>query len=243
MRVSFRPLPALTVACTVLFAALIGLGVWQLHRLQWKLALIEQVNRNLSAEPLSLEQALALGSEAQYHRARLDGRFDNDKEAYVFATGLQGVPVFHLVVPFQVGHGAVLLVDRGIVPRDQRARATRTRGLIEGETTVIGVWRVPDPPGAFTPKPDLHARIWYSRDVRDIARADGVRLAAPIIVEADATPNAGGWPKGGQTEVNFRNEHLQYAITWFLMAVGLLGVYLAYHVSTGRLTLTRGTFT
>ena len=61
-------------------------------------------------------------------------------------------------------------------------------------------------------------------------------LLAPVLVEADATPNRGGWPKGGQTEVHFRNEHLQYAITWFALAAGLLGVYIAYHVSRGRLS-------
>ena len=49
--------------------------------------------------------------------------------------------------------------------------------------------------------------------------------------------NPGGWPKGGQTVVTFRNEHLQYAITWFALAAGLLAVYLAYHRSRGRLGL------
>jgi len=55
-------------------------------------------------------------------------------------------------------------------------------------------------------------------------------------VEADARANPGGWPLGGQTRVVFRNEHLQYAITWFALAIGLLGVYIAYHVSKGRLS-------
>lgn len=72
-----------------------------------------------------------------------------------------------------------------------------------------------------------------------MAGADHEVLAADVLIEADATPNLGGWPKGGQTEVNFRNEHLQYAITWFLMAAGLLGVYFAYHVSQGRLSFGR----
>ena len=62
-----------------------------------------------------------------------------------------------------------------------------------------------------------------------------LKLAAPVVVEADATPNPGGWPKGGQTRVAFRNEHLQYAITWFALAAALLGVYLTYHISRGRL--------
>ena len=60
-----------------------------------------------------------------------------------------------------------------------------------------------------------------------------------MLIEADTTPNPGGWPRGGQTVVTFRNEHLQYAITWFLMAAALLGVYLAYHVSRGRLGFSR----
>ena len=237
MAVSFRPLPTLTVVCTILCVALVALGSWQLQRLQWKRQLIAEVNRKIVAAPITLDAALAMGAGAQYQRVRLMGRFDNSHEAYVFGTGPEGAPVFHVVVPFRLDDGRLLLVDRGIVPRDLRSPAVRTRGLIDGETRLTGVWRVPDPPGAFTPKPDLVARIWYARDVASIARADNVSLAAQVFVEADATPNSGGWPKGGQTEVSFRNEHLQYAATWFLLAAGLVGVYLAYHVSLGRLTL------
>jgi surfeit locus 1 family protein len=241
MPVSFRPLPTLTVVCTITFAALVALGSWQLQRLQWKRHLIAEVNRNIVAAPITLDAALAMGDGAQFHRVRLTGRFDNGREAYVFGTGPEGAPVFHVVVPFRLDDGRALLVDRGIVPRDLRSPAVRTRGLIGGETTLVGVWRAPDPPGAFTPKPDLVTRTWYARDVGSIARADHVNLAAPVVIEADDTPNAGGWPKGGQTQVGFRNEHLQYAITWFLMAAGLVSVYLAYHVSRGRLTFGKTT--
>jgi surfeit locus 1 family protein len=236
MQVAFRPLPLLSGVCAVLFAALMALGIWQLERLSWKRALIATVTDRIAAPPVTLDSALALGAGAQYRRVRLVGSLDNAKEAYVFGTGVEGAPVFHVIVPFVDG-GRVMLVDRGIVPRDLIARSLRSRGLINGRTVVVGVWRAPDPAGTFTPKPDLSRRIWYSHDVVGIARADDIRLAAPIIVEADATPNPGGWPKGGQTRVNFRNEHLQYAITWFLLAAGLLAIYFAYHVSRGRLTL------
>jgi surfeit locus 1 family protein len=243
MRVAFRPFAMLSLVCAILFALLVALGVWQLQRLSWKLGLIAEVDHNMAVEPLSLDQALELGGDAQYHRVRLTGRFDNAKESYVFGTGVEGAPVFHVVVPFATDDGHVLLVDRGIVPRDLRSRATRSRGLIEGETTMVGVWRTPDPAGAFTPKPDLGKRVWYSHDIAGIARADAVHLAASVIVEADATPNAGGWPRGGQTRVNFRNEHLQYAMTWFLLAGALLVVYIAYHVSRGRLIFASGSKT
>jgi len=128
-----------------------------------------------------------------------------------------------------------MLVYRGVVPKEKIDPATRRAGQVDGETHVIGVWRVPDPPGWFTPAPDAAHRIWYAHDLAAIAKADSVRLAAPVVIEADATPNRGGWPKGGQTRVTFRNEHLQYAITWFGLAVVLLGVYISFHISRGRL--------
>ena len=232
---TFRPLLGVTIATAILFAMLVGLGVWQLQRLQWKLGLIDQVNRNLTAPPISLDAALAMGKGAEYRRVTLAGRFTNGQEAYVYGIGVEGAPVYHVVVPFTVDDGRTLLVDRGIVPRDLRNPALRPDGIDNHETKVTGVWRLGDVPGTFTPAPDLKQRVWYVRDVASIARADGVTLAAPALLEADATPNPGGWPKGGQTVVTFRNEHLQYAITWFLMAAGLLGVYLAYHASRGRL--------
>jgi len=228
----FRPLPILTAVCAVAFAILISLGVWQIQRLHWKLGLIAEVNHSLAAPPLSLDTALAMGTRAQYHRVLLDGWFHNDKESYVYASGPGSAPVYHVLTPFETRERRVLMVDRGIVPPELLDPAKRAR---VDERVMLGVWRVPDPPGMFTPSPDTAHRIWYSRDVRAIAAADHVKLAAPVIVEADAAPNPGGWPRGGQTQVTFRNEHLQYAITWFGLAAALLGVYLAFHISRGRL--------
>jgi surfeit locus 1 family protein len=230
----FRPLPIFTIVCTMMFAALISLGVWQLERLHWKLGLIAEVNRSLASPPISLDRALAMGAAAEYHRVLLDGWFLNAKEAYVYASGPDGAPVYHVLTPFETRDGRVLMVDRGIVPPGLVDPRKRARGQLD-ERVMIGVWRIPDPPGFFTPPPDLANRVWYSRDVAAMAAAGHVALATPALVEADAAPNPGGWPKGGQTQVTFRNEHLQYAITWFALAAALLGVYLAFHVSKGRL--------
>lgn len=234
MRLHFRPLPVFTLSAAAVFALLVSLGVWQIHRLHWKLGLIAEVSRSLTLPPVSLDAALAMGKAAEYRHVALDGRFENAKEAYVFATGPHGAPVYHVLVPF-VTDGRTLMVDRGIVPVERRDPRTRTAGLLHGERRLVGVWRTPDAPGLFTPAPDPARRVWYSRDVTAIAAADHVALAAPVVIEADAAPNPGGWPKGGQTKVTFRNEHLQYALTWFGLAATLLGVWLAYHVSRGRL--------
>jgi len=223
----------------MLFAILISLGVWQVNRLHWKLGLIAHVHRSMHAAPLSPDEALAMGPAAQYRRVALDGHFDDAKEAYVFGTD-GGAPVYHVIVSFTVDDGRVFLVDRGVVPKEKLDPATRLAGQITGETHVVGVWRTPDPPGVFTPAPDIAHRIWFAHDLKGIAKADGIaKLAAAVVIEADATPNPGGWPRGGQTVVTFRNEHLQYAITWFGLAAVLFGVYIAYHVSRGRLRFGR----
>ncbi|HVV26806.1 MAG TPA: SURF1 family protein [Rhizomicrobium sp.] len=234
---TFRPYPGMTFACAILFALLCGLGVWQLERLQWKLALIAEVNGHMAAPPVSLDRVLTMSpGDAQYRHVTLSGRFDHAHEAYVFTTA-EGEPVYHVLTPLRADDGRVLMVDRGAVPKDRLSPATRAQGNPEGETRVTGVWRTPDAPGFFTPAPDRAHRIWYARDLADIAAADGVTLAAPVVVEADATPNHGGWPKGGQTVVSFRNAHLSYAVTWFGLALVLLGVWLAYHISRGRIAL------
>lgn len=235
MRLYFSPIPGLTIAAGLAFALLMGLGIWQIERLHWKLALIAQVNSNLAAQPLTPDRALAMGNGAQYHRVALMGRFDNKNEAYVFTTGPDGQAVYHVLTPFRFVDGRTLMVDRGYIPLALRDPGARKAGEPDGVQRLVGVWRIPDAPGPFTPAPDLEKRVWYARDVTAMAKAERIALAAPVIVEADATPNPGGWPKGGQTVVRFRNQHLQYAITWFALAGGLLIVYLAYHRTRGRL--------
>lgn len=232
----FRPLLKPTLWFLPMFLVLIGLGTWQVERLHWKEALIAQMNASLSAQPLTLNEILKLpNTDAQYHHVALTGHFDNAKEAYAFATGEGGTPVYHVLTPLILGDGRALIVDRGMIPQNLRDPKTRAAGQLEGEQHVTGVWRTPDAANLFTPKPDLQKRLWFARDVEAMAAQDHLTLAAPVVVEADATSNPGGWPKGGQTVVSLPNNHLQYAITWYLMALGLLAVYLAWHAQKGRL--------
>ena len=241
MALRFRPYPGLTVAVAIMIAMLIGLGVWQVQRLRWKLDLIATMDRKMHAAPVMVDGGAAPFAptpENDYARVVIQGHFDNAREAYVFTTGPEGDPVYHVLTPFTTDAGHTYLVDRGMVPMEKRDPASRAQGRIEGETRVTGVWRTPDGPGLFTPAPDLVHRIWYARDLKAIAAQDHVVLSAPVVIEADATPVPGGWPKGGQTVVDLPNNHLSYAVTWFGLAAGLFGVYLAYHVSKGRLAWT-----
>jgi surfeit locus 1 family protein len=236
--IRFRPMfyPTLWFLPGVLLLA--GLGAWQVERLHWKEALIASVETGMRAAPVPLAEALAKGAaESEWHHVLVRGRFLHDKESYLFAQGPMGAIGVQVVTPFLEENGETVLVDRGFVPEALRDPGTRAMGQVEGDVAVTGVLRVSQEPGLFTPAPDLAKRLWFIKNVPAIAAATGVSVAVPVLIEADATPNLGGWPLGGQTRVDFPNDHLQYAITWFGLALALTGVYLVFHVRQGRLGL------
>lgn len=218
-------------------ALLIGLGVWQIARLHEKEMLIASVQAGFNSAPESLDKLLAAGAAgAEWHHVRVSGHFLHDKEQYLFAQGPMGATGVQVVTPFVQADGRIILVDRGFIPDQLRNPARRAQGEIAGQVSLTGVVRLSEKPGAFTPAPDLKTRLWFIKDVPAMAKAAGVP-ALPVLIEADATPNPGGWPLGGQTRIDIPNDHLGYAMTWFALALALLGVYFVYHHSRGRLTL------
>lgn len=233
----FRPALGPTIATALMLPVLIGLGAWQVQRLHWKEGILAALDRNMHAAPLSLDKSapIANTTQNQYLRVTARGRFDNDRESYLFASDIQGNAGYHVVTPFTTDAGRTYLIDRGYVPREKLAPYLRREGQLAGETTVTGLWRWQETSGLFTPAPDIAHRTWYARTATAIADANHLKLTQPVIIDADATPNPGGWPKGGQTIIDIPNNHLSYAFTWFGLAVVLMGIYIAYHVSQGRL--------
>ncbi len=236
----FRPQLVPTLCLLPLLAIAMGLSLWQVERLGCKENLLTKIETNLAAPPLTLDQVQALPeSAAQYRRVRVHGTYRHDQENYAFATGEGGQPEYHVLTPLILPDGRALIVDRGIIPIALRDPETRPAGQITGPQTVMGVWRKPDPANSFSPAPDYKNRIWYVRDVSAMAARAGLRLTAPVVLEADAAANPGGWPKGGKTVISIPNNHLSYAVTWFLLGLGLIGVYFVFHVQRGRLGLGR----
>jgi surfeit locus 1 family protein len=102
---------------------------------------------------------------------------------------------------------------------------------LTGTVHVAGLLRVPPDrkPSFFLPdnRPDLN--LWFWVDLPAMARQDEIADPVPFYIDADTTPNPGGWPKGGITRLDLPNDHLQYAITWFSLAVALIVIYVLYH--------------
>jgi surfeit locus 1 family protein len=216
---------------------LIGLGTWQLLRLAEKEQQTAQIEASLTVAPVPLpshtEWATLKPADYDYRRVSLTGTFQHDKEALAFgfiSVGVRGDTRegFFALTPFVLEDGSTVIVNRGFVPQELRAQSSRAPGLIQGAITLTGLMRVPEKKGTFTPEDEPAKNIFFTIDPLSIARARQIEQVAPFIVDADKSQVPGQWPEGGHTIVALANNHLQYAITWFALALGLMGVFFVF---------------
>ncbi len=214
---------ALLAAIALLLAAAgVALGVWQLERRVWKHSLITAVAERANASPVAAPGSDAWNKTtpqaAAYRRVRATGHFRHDLETPIQAVTEQGGG-YWVLTPLETGE-FIVLVNRGFVPPDRRDPASRTEGNPGGHVTVTGLLRVSEPGGGFLRSNDPATGRWYSRDVAAIVRAQRIEHAVPYFIDADATPNEGGYPVGGLTVLSFPDNHFVYALTWFALAAG-----------------------
>ena len=218
-----------TLATAIGLAALIGLGTWQVERLLWKAQQIGAREAQLTAPPTALPVSGADWAAWDFRKVRAIGTFRHDLEQLFGTYAIDGVLGYHVLTPLARRDGAAVLVDRGWVPADRAHPAARRQGELAGEVEVDGIarYRADAAPGWFTPENQPAERLWFSYDLPALERALGLELL-PVAIEADATPNPGGLPLGGQTLTELPNNHLQYVITWYGLAVALLAIYLVF---------------
>lgn len=227
---------AFAAAALVAAALLAALGVWQVERRVWKHELIEAVDARIHAEAVAAPGANRWGSinarDDAYRRVTATGRFAHDRETLVQAVTERGAG-YWVLTPLETPD-FTLLVNRGFVPKGRSDPATRAVGNVAGTVHVTGLLRVTEPEGAFLRANDPAANRWYSRDVAAIAKARELGRTAPYFVDADAAPNPGGYPVGGLTVVRFADNHLVYALTWFVLcALSLFFARRLWHMREG----------
>jgi surfeit locus 1 family protein len=228
-----KGLVGLTAAMLAALAVLIGLGLWQLQRLHWKEGLIAEIEARTKGAPITLKDAIALareGRDPSYYRVRVEGRFHHAKEQYLYAIS-DGTVGWHVITPLETENGDMVLIDRGFVPEELKDPSSRAPGETGGVVGVTGIVRSPEIQGLFIPDNEPQANRWFWRDLQAMARSmfsDRTIEAAPFFLEAEKSDVPGGWPEGGQTRLELPNNHLQYAITWFLLAAALLVIYGLY---------------
>lgn len=220
----------MTVCAVPALMVLVGLGVWQLQRLEWKEGLIAERAARLAQPPVPLEQVPAEGwRDFELRQVLVRGRFLHDRSMEIVNRSHGGRPGAHIVTPLAIDGGGTLLVDRGWAP-PRKVRRPDEMQRPEGIVDVRGVLRAGGPTSAWVPDNEPAKGIWFYPDPAAMAAAAGLDESKPYIVEAAGTPAGQGYPIGGQTITQLRNSHLEYALTWFGLAAVLVGVYVAYHV-------------
>lgn len=216
----------LAVLSLTAFAVLIALGVWQIERRAWKLALIDRVEQRVHApaQPIPPVAAWAAVSTAndEYRHVSVTGRFLHDRETLVQAVTEEG-PGYWVLTPLKRDDGRLVLINRGFVPSERRDASTRRDGNPDGRVEITGLLRMTEPKGGFLRTNVPQHNRWYSRDVAAIAAARGIHDIAPFFIDADTGSQSGSGPIGGLTVVRFPNNHLIYALTWFALAFMLAG--------------------
>jgi surfeit locus 1 family protein len=217
-----------TVAALVL---LVGLGVWQIKRLHWKEALLARIAAAEDAPPEPLEVVLRRipdGVDADYNRVQVD------------CPAVEQTPFLKLYSVTDAGAGyriitacrivgapyASILIDRGFIAQDLAPALAAAKGALLDQP-VVGLLRKGDPPTFVTPPNQPGQGLWYWRDIPAMAKALGAPDAAPTFLMLQQPQPKGPGPTPMAVPTDIPNNHLQYALTWFGLAAGLAGVYLA----------------
>ena len=213
---------AVMVMTIILTGSLLALGTWQVNRLVWKRDLVARVEERAHAAPIEAPAASewpALTDPAQYEyrRVKITGTFRHQDEVQVYTVTDLG-PGYWVLTPLERQDGTRIIINRGFVPTDKRAPETRDEGEVAGTVEIVGLMRAPETGGLFLRTNDPQNDRWYSRNIAQITTAKKIENAAPFYIDADATANPGGLPVGGKTMLTVPNNHLSYAITWYILA-------------------------
>ncbi|MEI7804686.1 MAG: SURF1 family protein [Hyphomicrobiales bacterium] len=230
----FEPFVLTSVAVIIL----IGLGIWQLDRKIWKEQLIEMVTQRLAAPPASglppRDQWIRLKPEQEeYRRVTFPAEYLNEQEALVYTAGsafrsdVSG-PGYWVFTPVRLVGGSIVIVNRGFVPLDRKDPATRKDGSLTGIVDIVGVIRFPEARELFTPADEPKNNVWYVRDPKMIGEAKNWGRVSPFYVEQEEPQPPGNLPRAGRLEVKLTNNHLQYALTWFALAVVFVLCFLSW---------------
>ncbi|NBD29972.1 MAG: SURF1 family protein [Alphaproteobacteria bacterium] len=204
---------------------LLWLGFWQLDRLEWKREILAGIDARMMAEPIPLPQA-PTEAEDEYRTVLLSGR-PTGEEVHVLVSGTQAGTGYRVISAFETDTGRRILLDQGLLELDAKdAQPARPRMDLRGAL----LW--PDDVNSSTPEPDLDDNTWFGRDVDRMAEAlDTEPLLVVLARSSDYDPRLTPLPVD---TVGIPNDHLEYAITWFLLATVWLSMSIYWLIRTLR---------
>lgn len=224
-------LVALALAALFLFLVFVGLGSWQIKRLNWKLDLIAHVDQRVHAPPSPLPPVsrwtTITAAADEYRHVRLQGVLLEQYSSRVRASTVLGRG-YWLMTPLQQPDGSLVFINRGFLASERPWQAARQSTPV----TVTGLLRLSETHGGFLQTNDPAHQQWSSRDVGAMAASFGLQQVAPFFIDAQAadgqpfdpakTATDGNMPVPGLTVIAFNNNHLVYTLTWFALALMII---------------------
>lgn len=230
-----RGVAGLGVVTLLILAALLSLGFWQLQRRVEKHALIAALTERLAAPPSALplpsDWTALKPAQDEFRRVRFTAVYSPAPDAMVYSSGsavradVSG-PGTWAMLPAQLRGGATVVINAGFVQNTMQDRAQEDRAVAPLKTGVpvemTGYLRFSEAAGALTPNEDVAKRLWFTRDHITMARTLGWGEVAPFYVDLESPVPESAIPKPGPLDVHLKDDHLQYAITWFGLAGAVL---------------------
>jgi cytochrome oxidase assembly protein ShyY1 len=219
----------------VMVALFVGLGVWQLQRRVEKHALIAALTERLATAPDALPQPAQWNAlrpdRDEFRRVRFTASYQHAADAMVYSSGsavrddVSG-PGTWAFLPARLSTGETVVINAGFVQNTMQDRGVEDRAvarLITGEPVAFtGYIRFPEAAGVLTPAENVAKRLWFTRDHLSMARALGWGEVAPFYIDLESPVPESGIPKPGPLEVHLKDDHMQYAITWFALAAAVV---------------------
>jgi len=226
----FRPQFWPTLMTIPMFVALLVLGTWQIQRYDWKSDLITKLRQRADAPAIMLPPTVDSPEAYEFSRVRITGTFLNKGEYYLIGRSMRGNPGLHVLTPFRrADGGGVELVDRGWVPFDRGTPESRPEGQLDGTVVVEGIIRLAKGQGRFMPDNEPQNNLWFFIDPDAMAAARNIAPLPRYYISSGDKVVPGGFPIGKQWRLDIANNHLEYAFTWYFMALALLVIYIIYH--------------
>ena len=190
-------------------ACLLYLGKWQIDRLYWKLDVLKKIDQKIAAAPVLLP-AEPSESVHKYLSVEISGQFLQESIRVLASKKRYGAG-YRIIHVFRA-NGRRLLVDLGFVGLE-----TEYHVDLINDISLVGNLHWPDEVDNFTPEPDLENNIWFARDVERVASA--LQTEPILIILKDSTLKDKNIKPMPIDTTHIPNDHLQYAITWFSLAI------------------------
>ncbi len=234
----FAPSLTMTICVLLSLVVLTGLGTWQVKRLFWKQELIHRFEANIAApviDWIDFEPLWKMGPKPheEFRRVRITGLLLREHEMYQTGRSPAGEPGLYILTPMRLDNGQEILINLGWTESDYRNQ--KSVALLTEPSTIEGMFRIARPPTGIRawvlPKNDTVKNTWYTLDLPMMKAHTGLEnlntgFYIKLIQEGEVLPST--------KELKIHNAHLEYAVTWYGLALVLLVMYIIFGIQRAK---------